>query len=355
MDFRLKRLERYRTGGTGDKMELSIPLPQSPTGKNNRHCPRVGCVPGLFQLGGIIEGRELAEKDLPLIRRKPGDKGTTCPYCGHDDEDTNFHSAEDIEAVKKHMQWALQADTDDLIYEMMRDAFKDSGIIKIIKTGGASPPPHFEREDLKHEVMCDICKRTYAVFAAALFCPDCGSSNIHVHFRREMELVMQQIDIAEEVEAKGNAELAYRLLGNAHEDVLTAFESYHKAIYRHLVFKRFPEQCTMLCSKKTIGNRFQNVERGRELYAKFELDPYASLERDELDSLVRNVSKRHLIGHNLGITDETFKEENKDGKLGQTITILAEEVAQFGELCTKVIVQFQSRIPEFKPDSAIKP
>lgn len=60
------------------------------------------------------------------------------------------------------------------------------------------------------------------MFAIALFCPDCGAPNLALHFARETELVGQQVDLAE---SQDRQELAYRLLGNAHEDVLTAFEA----------------------------------------------------------------------------------------------------------------------------------
>ena len=42
--------------------------------------------------------------------------------------------------------------------------------------------------------------------------------------QREKELVRRQIELAEEVQTRGNQELAYRLPGNAHEDVLTALK-----------------------------------------------------------------------------------------------------------------------------------
>jgi hypothetical protein len=45
-------------------------------------------------------------------------------------------------------------------------------------------------------------------------------------------------------------------MGNAHEDVLTAFEATLKAAYARLVRKHLPDQAEKLC-KKAIGNAFQ--------------------------------------------------------------------------------------------------
>ena len=56
------------------------------------------------------------------------------------------------------------------------------------------------------------------------FCPDCGAPNIHLHFAREVVLVREQVELAVSL-ASDQRELAYRLMGNAHEDVLTAFEA----------------------------------------------------------------------------------------------------------------------------------
>jgi hypothetical protein len=89
-------------------------------------------------------------------------------------------------------------------------------------------------------------------------------------------------------------------LGNAHEDVVTAFEIYQKTCYKFIVRKVFPKEIAEpMTSKKPIGNRFQNIDRARDLYKHLSFDPFTVLTSDELGLLKLNIEKRHVIGHNL--------------------------------------------------------
>src|SRR5205823_7652866 len=80
--FPLRDLERYRKPGTNDT--YAIPLPKTPSGKTIRECPREDCRPRVFQLGEAPEGGTIAPERTALVRRLPGQTGTTCPYCGID-------------------------------------------------------------------------------------------------------------------------------------------------------------------------------------------------------------------------------------------------------------------------------
>src|SRR5256885_975016 len=55
------------------------------------------------------------------------------------------------------------------------------------------PKPLAIREDLLRDLECGICRRSYGVYAIALFCPDCGGPNLALHFQREVQLVREQI------------------------------------------------------------------------------------------------------------------------------------------------------------------
>jgi hypothetical protein len=343
-DFRFKRLERYKVGGTRDKMELNIPLPKSPSGKVYRWCPNEGCSPRLFLLGDVQRPENL---DLTLLRRTPGTRGTTCPYCGIDADDDEFNYDGDITVIQKYMEWAASRDISDYFETMARDfnrSQRKGGLIslKMDFKPNRTPEPRAWREDLIRNLACDICGREYGVYAIALFCPDCGCKNLHVHFEREIELILQQIDLAEQMAENGNEELSYRILGNAHEDVVTAFETYQKIFYKHLVKKSYSvEEAKKMTSKRAIGNRFQNVVKARDIYKIFSIDPFIVLTSEELELMRLNIEKRHIIGHNLSMADEAYSDTGNREKTGTTVRILANEISEFAKTAKKIIMELE--------------
>ncbi len=343
-DFRFTRLEKYKVGGTKGNMELNIPLPKTPSGKVYRWCPNDECTPRLFLLGNaqtpeILEGSR--------IRRYPGSRGTTCPYCGIDADDDEFNYAGDIRAIQKYIEWAASRDINDHLQKMARDINRSQprgGLvsIKMDFKPDRTPEPRAWREDLIRNLACDTCGREYGVYAIALFCPDCGCNNLHVHFEREIELILQQIDLAESVAGIGNRELSYRILGNAHEDVLTAFETYQKTAYKHLVRQMFSaEEAQRMIAKRAIGNRFQNVDRATDLYEKLSINPFSVLTADELELMKLNIEKRHVIGHNLSMTDEAYSYANAHDMPGTTVDILADQVSEFAQTAKKVVLELE--------------
>lgn len=358
-EFRWNRLNRHRTGGSGDNIELALPAPKSPTGKVHLCCPADGCTPSIFQLGDT-DGR--SPKDTPLVRREPGTSGVTCPYCGHDGSEPDFMFRGDIKAAEEWIAWAVHQDAADYISDALEQmaahvnrSQRRGGMFSLnITTNRSSPepPPFVWREDLLRDLTCDICSRRYGVYAVALFCPDCGARNVHLHFDREVELVKQQLELAKRAETENGHELAYRLLGNAHEDVLTAFETYLKTLYRFLVRRRLPDRADELCAKKAIGNRFQNVQRGRDLFSVLSFDPYDSLTPDELAFLGVNIKKRHVVGHNLSMVDDAYRDAATTESLGETVSLAADEVERFANLCWRVVVRLEESCVEFLPRAA---
>jgi hypothetical protein len=354
MDFRFHRLERRRVGGTGHEMTLSVPAPKSPSGKSYQQCPSHACVPRLFQIGEAPEGRAVAEVDLHRSRRQPGPGETVCPYCGHQAGDEAFVSFDDVEAVKRLIFWEAEQDVGDWVHDLARDFNRRQprgGLIRMrmeARTPRSSRPLAI-REDLLRDLACHICARPYGVYAIALFCPDCGAPNLLLHFRREVELVARQTQLADQAKGGGEPELAYRLLGNAHEDVLTAFETALKTVYRCLVRQRLPEKAEELCSKRAIGNRFQNVDRARVLYADLTIDPFGDLDETDLSLLRRNIEKRHVIGHNLSLADETYTDLTEDAEPGRTVQLLGADILRFAATCEHVVGDLEIHLYPSKP------
>lgn len=348
--IRFRRLEQYRVGGTRDRMTLSYPPPRSPSGKIYQYSPNPLAVPRLFLIGEAPVNRTIPEEMRARTRREPGPGQTVCPYSGWMADDKEFIHLDDIEAIKKRIIWEAGADIQDFLADMARNFNRrqPSGGFITMKTEAKSslrPRPLAIRADLLRDLECSVCLRPYAVYAIALFCPDCGAPNLALHFQREIVLINKQIDIADAQEvACGLSEIAYRLMGNAHEDVLTAFEMALKTVYRHLVRRDLPARAEMLSTKKEIGNAFQNIDRGREKFAALSFDPFARLSQNELDVLRLNIQKRHVIGHNLGVADEHCVELTQDEQPGETVQLIGDEVRRFTELCRNVVASLDDRL-----------
>lgn len=346
-DFRLRRLERHRVGGSGDRMELSYPAPRSPSGKVYHYSPNPDAVPRLFLIGDAPDERQIASEHRPRLRREPGPGETVCPYSGMSAPDADFVHLDDIEAIKKQIEWELAADVQDHLADMAKDFNRRQPRNSLINIKMDVKPrrrlrPLAIREDLLRDLDCDICRRAYAVYAIALFCPDCGAPNLALHFRREVALVAEQIGLAQAQDEAGRPELAYRLMGNAHEDVLTAFETALKTVYRYVVRARLPEQAEALCAKKAIGNAFQNIDRARAKFAPLGIDPFTNIPAVDLNLLRVNIQKRHVIGHNLGVADEHYAELTQTEQPGETVALIGDETRRFGEICLRVVTALET-------------
>ncbi|MDE0658565.1 MAG: hypothetical protein OXI79_02835 [Gammaproteobacteria bacterium] len=348
-NLRFPRLERHRVAGTGDQMTLSVPAPRSPSGKVYQYSPNPEAVPRLFLLGDAPEDRTIPPGQRHRIRREPGAGETICPYSGYQGPDQDFTHFDDIKAVKDYVLWLAEGDVHDLLGGLAADFNRrqprDALItMKMDVRTRRSPPPLAIREDLLRSLDCDVCQRAYAVYALALFCPDCGAPNVRLHFQRETDLVHQQIALAGQQDSEGRAEIAYRLVGNAHEDVLTAFEATLKAMYRHLVRQHLPDQFMRLCAKQVIGAAFQNVDRASALYEHLGIEPFSVLSPTDLEYLKLNIQKRHVLGHNLGVADEYYAEITQDEKPGETVRILGDEIRAFADLCLRVVTQLEKQL-----------
>lgn len=340
-------------------MELSYPPPRSPSGKVYvyQYSPNPDAVPRLFLIGEAPDERIIAPEHGHRIRRSPGPGETVCPYSGTIAHDEDFVHVDDIEAIKKQIEWECAADVEDHLADMAKDFNRRQPRNSFINITmdfkpRRRPRPLALREDLLRDLECDICRRAYAVYAIALFCPDCGAPNLALHFRREVALVADQIALAQAQDEAGKPELAYRLMGNAHEDVLTAFETALKTMYRYLVRERLPAQAETLCAKKQIGNAFQNIDRARAKFASLGIDPFEDLAPADLELLRINIQKRHVIGHNLGVADEHYAELTQTEQPGETVALIGDETRRFGDICLRVVTALESAL---MPDSAQPP
>ena len=340
--MKFSRLNRYRTGGTSSHMRLSLPVPRTPDGRIYRFSPNETAHPRHFVLGQVVADIPLTDALRARMKLEPRMKQTVCPYSGTVADDDAFRHPDDVKAAVELVKHEAAQDVQDALAEMLKDVFggrSSRGPIRItasVKQSTPQPKPRFTRQDLMRELVCDHCGRDYGVFAIGLFCPDCGAPNLRLHFLREVELVDGQVSLAESIGTE-NEELAYRLLGNAHEDVLTAFEATLKTVYLHGKAK---VDTTGPAPK--VGNDFQNVDKTLKRFWELGIDPFKDLTEPELAALKLNIQKRHIIGHNLGVVDDKFAMHASDAKVGETVQLVGEDIRQFAAISQKVTDRLDS-------------
>ena len=323
-------------------MELSFPLPRTPEGRVYRYSPNAQAHPRHFVLGEVESSFVANEDAKPQMKLVPHSPQTVCPYSGVVAEDGQFNHPEDIEAAFNLMKHAVFADAEESLGDLVKGLSRNSSRNRFLKietktSRVARPRPRFSRLDLIRELVCDHCGRDYGVFAIGLFCPDCGAPNLSLHFGREVELVRAQVKIAESQRSE-HQELAYRLLGNAHEDVLTALEATLKTVY---IFGAITRSLSEVPAKP-IKTDFQNIDAARQRFLELNIALFTNLNDKELATLKLNIQKRHIIGHNLGVMDTKFAEHAVDARIGETIQIVAEDILKFAEISQRVVDQLDT-------------
>ena len=201
--------------------------------------------------------------------------------------------------------------------------------------------PKIYREDLLRNIKCPFCSQEYGVYAIAFFCPNCGSQNLTAHFQKEKELIKKQINRTHALKER-DKEFYYRLLGNAHEDILTSFETYLKNIFY------FIAEVKNIIQDKTKTKVFQNLGKIEKFYQEINIDPFILITNDEKEKLKRYIEIRHVIGHNLSITDEKFVSKFSNYSEGMNVSISENEVLEFVMICEKVVVFLEQTIKGMK-------
>jgi hypothetical protein len=347
--MRFKNLDRYKTGSTGLVMHLEIPPPKTPRGRVYRYSPNETAYPRHFVLGEFDQSFTITEAARGRMRITPRSKQTVCPYSGVVAKEAAFTHPDDIQAAIQIVGHEAEQDVRGELERMFaRAGLSSNGAIRIKASTppSSSPRPQFSRPDLLREVVCDQCGRDYGVYAIGLFCPDCGAPNLRLHFAREGELVRTQVELAE-AQPPESQELAYRLLGNAHEDVLTAFEATLKTLYLYGMSQRAPDAAAV----RPIGNDFQNLEKARRRFAELTADPCDCLDAEERATLDLNIQKRHIIGHNLSVMDGRFAQHSQDARLGETVRLVGVDICAFVALCQRVI----DRLDDWLGNSRVPP
>jgi len=159
-------------------------------------------------------------------------------------------------------------------------------------------------------VTCDNCTLKFAIYGVFGRCPDCGTHNSLQILSKNLELAKRELALA----ATDDADLAEHLVGDALENVVSAFDGFGREI----------------CVQKSADIRFQNLSRARRrVQEAFGFDFADELSADAWDMACRIFQKRHLIAHKMGVIDAEYVQKANDtgAVVGRRIRVTSDEVA----------------------------
>lgn len=295
--------------------KMSVSLKPDEDGFTGRECPAAGCESYFkVQIGTGLKG-----SGLPCH----------CPYCGHSANHSEFHTKEQIEyarsVVANQITQALLSDLKELEF----DSSSTGGFGISLKVSGEPYPISYYREKaLETELTCDKCTLRYMIYGMFAYCPDCGVHNSIQILQKNLELVKKLLELA----SAANPDLAERLINNALEDCVSAFDGYGREI------------CRINASKATNASKaerisFQNLRLAKESMAlQFGVDVTDSLSGVEWDTAVRGFQKRHVLSHKMGVIDADYISKSGDTNaiVGRKMTVKSTEVLDLVEIIHKL-------------------
>ena len=308
------------------RTRVSVRIPTGEDGLAGRECPQRDCR-GYFkvQLGTGLTGR-----NLPCH----------CPYCNYTASHSKFHTAQQLKYVKAVARRKM---VKKLYRGLKGSEFdrKPTGPLGVSLSLKVKPPRrvpvHLYREPVLETVLvCEECALRYAVYGVFAYCPDCGSHNSQQIFEENLRLVLKVLALGEE---STDASISERLIGNALEDCVGAFDGFGR------------EVCRLCADHDDAASRlrkmsFQDPDRARQrVLEACGFDLSGSLENDEWKELVRGFQKRHLLAHTLGIIDEEYVRRSGDSRavVGRKVRVTAEEVRELVRTMRKISRAMVSR------------
>lgn len=298
--------------------KISIRIQPDESGFSGRECPQPACE-GYFK---IEFGTGLKGEGLPCH----------CPYCGHTAGHDQFWTKEQIEYAKSvafgKITDALHKDLKKMEFDHKPKGAFGIGISLKVKPGRPMPIHHYREKQLETEVVCSNCTLRYSVYGVFAFCPDCNQHNSLQILDKNLQLVGKMLDMAGTAEA----EVAIRLVENALEDCVSAFDGFGRELCRIHAKKASDPS-------KAESMSFQNLEGAKQnLKGLFNLDLAADLTGDEWKATIRGFQKRHLLSHKMGVVDDEYVRKSSDisAIVGRKVSISADEVRELVRIIGKL-------------------
>jgi len=293
---------------------VTVTVPVRDDGFCGRECPEPDCQ----KYFGIVCGTGMEGEDLPCH----------CPYCGHAEEHSSFHTKDQLKyfssVAQQRLSDAILGDLQEMSAKINSQQDRSSLLQISVKTARSHRPTihSYDEKQLETELVCGFCTLRYMVYGVFAFCPDCGKHNSYQILMKNMEVIEKMLAMSE---SEGiTIEIRDHLVHNALEDCVSTFDAFGREICRiHASSAVNPERVSKLSFQNLEGAK-RNVSR---LFG-FELD--SGLHEIQFKAGIQAFQKRHLLAHKLGIVDAEYMERSGDpaAVIGRKVTISTQDVHQ---------------------------
>ena len=306
---------------------ISVPIQADEDGFTGRECPNAECE-GYFK---IVSGTGLEGNGLSCH----------CPYCGHTADHDEFWTQEQIRYAEsvamRQISDAIRKDLKSLEFEHKPRGLLGIGWSMKVKAGRPLPIHQYREKKLETTIVCGHCTLRYAVYGVFAFCPDCRQHNSQQILGANLEVVRKVLDLAESHEG----ELREKLIENALEDCVSAFDAFGKELCR-VHADRTSNPATM------NRMRFQNLVRARAELQAIGVEMTAAITTSTWERTLMLFQKRHLIAHRLGVADQEYVDRSgdSDAVLGRKVRVGRNEVTELGEVLWTVAESLTAQFAE---------
>ncbi len=244
-----------------------------------------------------------------------------CPYCNSIAPNNRFFTKQQIEYAHSVALNYVSKELLGMMKKMERKPDRDAFVsIGITVKGSPTPITYYSEQELEERITCSSCTLEYTIYGAFGFCPDCGVHNSAQIVRTNFDLALKLVELA----ALADEDVRQKLIENALEDVISAFDGFGR------------EHCSMVAPKVS----FQNIAVAKDkLASNLNLDISSGLTPDQWTFVCEQFQKRHLLAHRMGVIDDEFiRKTGCSSELeGRKVSITSDDVKDLVKLLAIIV------------------
>ena len=295
MGFRTADGASYQGHDESGNARFSVSIPFDEHGYFGRECP--GCHQ-IFRMHG---------DDYDAL---PDDLVLTCPYCGQQDEHSEFMTSQQRDRVMRVAEDAAMQLVSDMLDKSFGKTARSTRNNHFVKISYRSKPfypqplPGISEEQLIRERTCSSCGARYAVFGEHRFCPVSGSLDAAEVAEDALAAERAKLDALTSIPAEQYAVLREQgVFDRIAVDTLGRVVGIVEALASAEFSSRVNDAPALV---KGRGNIFQRLDDLADLFAEhLSIDPRDSAQIDWI-ALQRLWAARHSHVHADGLVDAKY-------------------------------------------------